>query len=347
MDRRVDINLNNNPFLQCLEEANVLLTIYEPPFNESERQIPNHLRMHCAERISDLFIPFNSYQLLEESLRTIIYKGYSHRNPLDLDYICRTRQKNLLNSRSIFNFGGSLIGLEGTGKRTAISRILSTKYKQTYEHVNKERRFIIEQVLWILIDCPVETPTRMICLHILHDIDRVLGTSYSELFYWQKEDELLAQVAKILWLHGVGLLIINNIQVLLASNEKIIKSFFEYLSQISDCVGIPVIVIGVPEVESMLPDKYKRNTFIWHSLDFDSEWDLLVKKLLRYQWTPQIAEVGDVSFELFSNSSGIIDVAIRIYISCQQHCIKYNLPKIDSNIIRAIAELEYSLNRGL
>jgi hypothetical protein len=55
---------------------------YYPEFNEQERHIPAHLRLHLIQNVFDLFILLSPHLDLEQRFSRMIRMGYKARNPV-------------------------------------------------------------------------------------------------------------------------------------------------------------------------------------------------------------------------------------------------------------------------
>ena len=81
----------DNPLIEALpsilseEEAVTLLTRY-PSYHESERQLPNHLRLHLAQNALQFFQPLPVHLDLEQRFSRLIRAGYQVRNPITADF---------------------------------------------------------------------------------------------------------------------------------------------------------------------------------------------------------------------------------------------------------------------
>ena len=79
------------------------------------------------------------------------------------------------------------------------------------------------------------------------------------------------------------------------------------------------------------------NSVIWNRMELSEDWNLLVKSLLKYQWTSEEAEFSpEIVQRLYYEAIGIPAVAIKGYILAQQRAIIRDLPKINANFISMI-----------
>ena len=109
-------------------------------------------------------------------------------------------------------------------------------------------------------------------------------------------------------------------------------------------IGIPILLIGNPLACSVLPDTFRSNFLRWDRLKYDVEWGKLMRNLFRYQWTSEQAEnTSYISRMLYESSLGVVDVAIKVYISAQQYCINLGIRSLTPDIITLVSREKYRL----
>ncbi|SDD72647.1 ATP-binding protein [Sporomusa acidovorans] len=326
------------------------LSFLPPNATKVERLLPSHMQVHCVEKLREFIYAGSQYYYLTVLIKQFIINGYSNRNPLAPEYIIKTRNNNLLESKLIANANpliAVLIGISGTGKSVAVERILTTYCTQVIEHAKFEKSYLLmDQLVWLKIDFPCQPTMRSFCLCILDKIDQILGTDYFSLFSYQKqkEEERIEQVAKILWLHGVGLFIVDEFQGITKANGMEKRLILDFLEKINIVVGIPTLLIGTPSALSVLPDVFLSTIVRWSKFSFNEEWNSLVHELLKYQWTlHEVENFSDISRELFEVSLGITDIAIKLYIAAQQYCINRDIARVTPEIITLVNREKYKL----
>lgn len=316
--------------------------------SENERILPKYIRVHCVEKLHDYIFACPKYFYLAELIKSFIIDGYRDRNPLTSQYIVKTREQNLLDKKNIGNNRSriaTLVGLSGTGKSSAVKKVLTTYCTQVIEHAkSKEKQLLMDQLVWLKVDFTCKPTIGNFCLYILEKIDQVLSTTYFSFFQYQKDRERIEQVAKILWIHGVGLLVVDEIHNIRDASPRAKDEILDFLEKISDVTGIPVLLVGDLSALSLLPNTFLVNMLKWNKFDFDEEWDMFVRQLLKYQWTYQDCEdAQEISRELYKCSLGIVDIAVKLYISAQQFCINRELHKLTPEIITLISKERFKL----
>lgn len=337
-----------NPFSPAVPVAcNLVLEKMKklPNMSDHERRLPQHLRVHCLERLRRLFQPYTAHEEIINLVTGLISNGYAHRNPLTPDFAIKNRKQNLLIAQlGEANYSGmkaSLIGLSGIGKSISVERSLYALYSQVIHH---SERLLIDQLVWLKIDCPSNPSVKTLCSAILSELDRLLGTSYVGLFSWQNVDDLMIQVAKLLWLHGLGLFIIDNIHELADAQNMVRVTFMDYLNNLGTVLGIPVLLVGTPLAIPVLTPEFLDNMLNWHPLSLGKDWNLFAQALFRYQWTDGYVDISRyISAKLHEISCGIVDVAVKLYISAQQLSISRSVGCLTPEILEVVSNERYLL----
>jgi hypothetical protein len=108
-----------------------------PEFDKSQKDWPNHLRMHCVYQLKEFLQPLPLHIDMETRFSVMIRQGYTARNPLFkeskrlysiginkiLEAGCNEQGYNLAGNRPSAG-GFCIIGPSGIGKSTAVEKIL-------------------------------------------------------------------------------------------------------------------------------------------------------------------------------------------------------------------------------
>src|SRR5262249_25899198 len=114
--------------------------------------------------------------------------------------------------------GGSLIGASGTGKSSSMSAISLLYDDPVIIHNFYEgMEFRHTQIIVMLVRCPPGGYKRSLCLAILDKFDELLGTTYRHEYSRSRRgeasaDQMMLDIARLMHVHSVGLLIIDEIQ---------------------------------------------------------------------------------------------------------------------------------------
>ncbi|CAD6558855.1 Transposon Tn7 transposition protein TnsC [Paraburkholderia kirstenboschensis] len=139
-----------------------------------------------------------------------------------------------------------IFGLSGSGKTTALESALRLLPK-----VILHKEYGLSQVVWIKIDCPKSASLKDTLKVLILKFDELLGTDYTE------EAGVRATLAdyanklhRICQRHHTGLIVLDEMQYALqavARNDPL----FDFFVNLTNVVGIPVIVSGTPKAAQL------------------------------------------------------------------------------------------------
>ncbi|MDY6228056.1 MAG: ATP-binding protein [Clostridium sp.] len=361
----------NNPMIEALpaikskEEVINDICVY-PLFQEEEKKLDSHLKLHVIQRIFKYFQPLPMHLDLESRLSRMIRQGYINRNPLSKEYVealnygYRDIIKGDISNSELFNTtasGFSLIGVSGMGKTTALNRILSS-FPQVILH--KEYRGIpicMTQLVWLKIDCPYDGSLKALCLEFFLKIDNLLGTEYFKKYSNARLSAnamlpLMGQIAKIT---NLGILIVDEIQHLNLAKSGGAEKMLNYFVTLINTIGVPVVLVGTPKALGVLQSEFRQarrgsgqGDMIWDRLKKDEQFILLLEGLWDYQWTAEKIELNQNFIDIiYEESQGIIDIAIKLFVMAQVRAISSRKEKISVALIRQVAKENLRLVRPM
>lgn len=224
-----------------------------------------------------------------------------------------------------------MVGLPGVGKSRTEYEVCSL-FPQVIEHTNyKGQEWSFRQVVWAILQCSPDGSTRELCLDFFRLMDRLLGTNhYHNYGHDGKEgihkSTLRPNMAHVAGMHGLGLLIIDEIQRLdqAASGGK--AEMLNFFAQLVDTMGVPVVLVGTFKALPILSGEFHQarraggqGDKVWDRFSEDSDdWNLLVEALWTYQFTdPKTTLTDALRKALYKESTGITDIAIKVYMLAQ------------------------------
>ncbi|MEK5078516.1 ATP-binding protein [Solibacillus sp. FSL W7-1436] len=354
----------SNPLIEALppifteDEVIEQLSVF-PSFDEKERVLNPNYRFHCVQRLFQYFQPFETHLDLEQRISRAIRQGYLHRNPMKREEVMRVHEsyqaikagkflKNYQTEVKRTAAGFTIIGLSGIGKSTAIERVLSF-YPQLIKHRDyKGKPFIFTQISWMKLECPFDGSLKGLCISFFSELDRLLGSNYLNKFGAQRNttDLMLQRMAHLASLHGVGLLIIDEIQHLSLSKSGGSDKMLNFFVTLVNTIGIPVLMVGTNKAISILQSEFRQarrgsgqGDMVWSQMPKDTSWELFLEGMWEYQWTadytPLTEELSDF---LYEESQGIIDIAIKLFMLSQVSAISTGTEKISKKIIQQVAK---------
>jgi len=363
-----------NPFIEALppilsEEEAIALMRYRPHYQDSYSTLPSHLRLHHTMDILRYVQPLRRYRELERVLSRLIRAGYISRNPAEpgfyqnvndcvddfmqelkakLQYELKTEPKATIT-------GTAILGISGVGKTTAIERILLL-YPQVIQHRKYKNQIItVDQVVWLKLDCPHNGSTKALCIKFFEEIDAVLGTSYLRSYVKPSDTEetLVESMARLALLHGLGVLVIDELQHLSVANSGGAERMMNFFVGLSNKIGLPLVLIGTPQSSKVLTKEFQETRRTsghgsnnWDRMVQDDEWQYFLEGLWPYQYTkhkvPLTQKFSDV---MYDQTQGIADLVIKLFILSQIRAIESNQEKITPAIIRSAAKDGFELAR--
>jgi hypothetical protein len=216
------------------------------------------------------------------------------------------------------------------------------------------------QITYIKVNCPHSGSLKDLCKYIFIAVDKVLGTNdYDKKFgstARSSEGVMLAQVATIMNNHGIGAIVIDELQHLTGAKKELPERMLNYFVTMVNCVGVVVIRAGTNKAVHLL-DKGLRHArraggIFWNlmSKDEDEDWELFIGGVLEAQWTksylPLFTSNGkpnglfyQLSDALFYESQGIPDIAIKLHKMAQWRAIALGRDEvITPDLIHQVAE---------
>jgi energy-coupling factor transporter ATP-binding protein EcfA2 len=366
---------DSNPLIQALppilDDAEFIEEVQHYPLCTSDdRNLPAKLRYHCVERLTapvpqGYFQPLNRHIELHRLVIITIMQGYIARNIKQPEHAIRAGQIH----KALIQRGGSyleeflnvessassitLIGPSGCGKSTALLRILNLLPQVIY---HPEEIFF--QITYIKVDCPHSGSLKDLCKYIFIAVDKILGTNeyYKKFGSTERNSEgvMLAQVATIMNNHGIGAIVIDELQHLTGAKKELPERMLNYFVTMVNSVGVVVIRAGTNKAVDLLNKglRHARRAggIFWNLMSKDEDWELFIGGVLEAQWTksyiPLFTSDGEpnelfykFSDALFYESQGIPDIAIKIHKMAQWRAIALGRDEvITPDLIHQVAE---------
>lgn len=330
----------NNPFIEALppilsqEDVIERLSVY-PSYDEKEREYDTKRRIHLTQRLYQYFQPLSLHFDLEDRFSRTIRQGYLSRNPLSKDYASSLKNGSKVVKNPSLGFnntdfrstasGFTIMGVSGIGKTTSIDRVLSL-YPQVILHSDYNGVDLnLLQISWLKLDCPYDGSVKALCINFFAKVDSLLGTQYSMKFTSGQNTTatMLPRMAQVCTLHGIGVLVLDEIQHLSTRGGS--EQLLNFFTTLVNVIGIPVIMIGTMKALGALQGQFRQarrgsgqGDMVLDRMEKDDNWDILIEGMWEYQWTKTPTELTEeLKDVLYEESQGITDIAIKLYIMAQ------------------------------
>jgi len=355
-----------NPLIDALPSINSEQDTYRqlqyfPEFRARDRMAPDHERFHYIYNLGTFFRPLSIHLNLESRISIMLRSGYKARNPVQKNYY-----RNLSDKKSLPDMASKrspsfyIVGMSGVGKSTGVEQILKL-YPQVLRHTQYHGKpFNFFQIIWLKIDCPFDGSVTGLCLNIFQEIDQLLGTNYRKTLGEENRPNipaLLLNLRCLVRLHGIGCIVIDEIQQLSVAKGQGVTSMLNFFVNLVNDSEAPIILIGTPKALPLLRREFQQarrasglGDLYWPPMENDihlgneSEWLCFTDKLLEYQYVRQPTRESreSLSEALYSASAGIVDFAVKTFILAQFRAIETKTECLTKQLIASVASDSFS-----
>lgn len=361
-----------NPLIEALPEplepADIITTLMTgAPYSRTDREGSVSRRLLLTQRIAQFHQPMawdaDIFNRIDRSIRW----GYAERNPLLSGYAYELSMiDTVFTGRGNFaymktyhphTYGFSILGISGIGKTTTIEGILSLYpqviHHQSYHHIP----FILDQIVWLKLDCPCDGSLKGLCLDFFRSIDSLLDTEYCYQYGTKHTtlDRMLTAMTKLCSTYSIGLLVIDEIQSLCTAAKGVPQKVLNFLVRLVNTIGVPVITIGTPKALSILQDEFQQakrgsgqGDALWERMKEDGVWDVFCRALWVYQYTGKdIPLTDEMKAALYYESQGIAFIAVHLYKLVQEDAILSGKESFTADDLHRIASKKMRLTEPM
>ncbi|MGF6572377.1 hypothetical protein ABH945_004498 [Paraburkholderia sp. GAS333] len=342
-----------NPLISALgriwDKRAVLKALDVPiAFSEDERSRSEEYRMHAIGRLSRFVMALPAHLDVVNTLQVIVRQHYVGVNVGD-DYVQGIKDRYRANQdgelmpiyphERSHAYCAGIFGLSGGGKTTAVESGLRL-LPQVIHHAE----YGLNQVVWIKVDCPKSASLKDTLKLLMLEFDRLLGTNYAaEVGSRATLADYANKLHRIAKRHQTGLIVIDEMQNALhavARNDPL----FDFFVNLTNVVGIPVIVSGTPKAAQLFRKTLRsarrissQGVITWDAMRNEDDWRRFCNQLQKYQWLVNPVPLSDSLRKYFSFlTQGLPGVAVPLFQLAQYAAISSGAERLSKQIFRDV-----------
>lgn len=363
----------DNPFIEALpptlgrEDAKRAMAVY-PEYDARDRLESDIDREHMASLLMAIRHPVGLHAELHSRFSRLIRNGYIARNPtrsyFQANIDARERAititgKGVKLEVSAYPIGVgerpsstglTFLGITGVGKTAAVEMCLRL-YPQLIVHSEyRGQRLTRTQIIWLRINAGKNGSILGLCERFFTAVDALhqalkIPTDYLGQYMGPRTsvDRAIPRMARVAAQHGLGVLVIDEIQELQMQGSRTLLSF---LVELVNTVGIPVVLVGGIDALPVLRQQFRQarrgaseGDLIVREAERGRDWRAFCEVLWRYQYTRHETPLTDKHVaQLFEESQGITDYLVKAYKLAQIRAISTGLERVTPGVIRSIRD---------
>lgn len=313
-----------------------------PKYDEADRDEPVSERLRKLHSLADVFVPTMSQLRFAEELRACIIEGDRRRElipfseePFELcpDYVASEKNRRSYamklpnSSADCSDLACSVLAIPGLGKSTTAANALA---------LIPQRHAGIPDcigVTWLKLTCPPNSDLKAFCCEFIDQMAMATGSPRIRTIFNHAatpEKTMAKSVISLSRAHGLGCLIVDDIQNLPTAGANSGRAILGLLRSLGSEAGVPVICLGTMAAAELLQNELQSAISsvsiagdIWEPLCRGAPWDQFMDELWVYQWTASktdlTAELREVFYE---HSQGVMGIAVKLYHRVQAELIK-------------------------
>jgi hypothetical protein len=343
-----------NPLISSLgriwDKATILKQLDVPiAFSPHERENSEEYRLHAVGRLSRFVMSLPAHIDVVSTLQVIVRQHYVGRNVrIDSGAIedrYRANQAGELtpiypHQRSHAYCAG-IFGLSGGGKTTALESALRLMPKVVHHE-----QFGVNQVVWVKVDCPRGASLKDTLKVLILEFDDLLGTNYTtEVGSKATLADYANKLHRISKVHHTGLIVIDEMQNALHAVSKN-DPLFDFFVNLTNVVGIPVIVSGTPKAAQLFRKTLRsarrissQGVTTWDGMRNLEDWKRFCNQLEKYQWVAKAAPLSDrLRKYMYQLTFGLPGIAVPLFQMSQYQAIVSGEERLSEQLVRDVYE---------
>lgn len=260
-----------NPFIEALpaalEDDALLESLFNTPdFDATQRGWTQSERLQMISQLASFMVPMDRHLRLAQYIDTLMRQGYVGRAPRTVESQ-RVFNKIYEQQKSGKTFNTSLrqlsaqlscalIGIPGMGKTTAIQRMF-LRVPEVIFHP----KYKIYQVPYLHIEMPYDgASVKGLAESIFRKLDLLLpDANYGRQYGKERSgaETLMNHAARVLHLHAVGVLVVDELQNL-ENSPKNHDALMTLLVSASNELGVPIMFVGTNKARKLLSQDFRQ-----------------------------------------------------------------------------------------
>lgn len=358
-----------NPLIEALptpleDDALIESLFSTPEFDTTQREWTQSERLQMLAQLSSFMVPMDRHLRLAQHIDTLMRQGYVGRAPRTVEsQRVFTKLYEQQKAGKTFNtslvqltaqLSGALIGIPGMGKTTTIQRIL-----QRVPAVIFHPQHNIYQVPYLHIEMPYDgASVKGLAESIFRKMDLLLpDANYGKQYGKERSgaETLMNHAARVLHMHAVGLLVVDELQNL-ENSPKNHDALMTLLVSASNELGVPILFVGTNKAQSLLSQDFRQArrsigiaSSYWGPLlegteEKPEEWNDFLSVLWHFQWVKNPTPLSPpLSNLMFHHTQGVADIAIKLFAIAQARAIYDGTETITGALIESVAQNELAL----
>jgi hypothetical protein len=341
----------SNPLISALgplwDSKSILRALCVPvACSDGERCRTEEYRMNAIGRLSRLVVPVPAHLDIVNTVQMIVRQHYVDQKISDGGgagvyerYQCAHNGQlvPIYPHKRSHAYCAGIFGLSGAGKTTALEGALRLMPK-----VIHHSQYGINQVVWIKIDCPRSASLKDTIKLLLITYDDLLGTDYLRDFSTRSTlADYANRLHRVAQRHHTGLIVLDEMQNALQAVERN-DPLFDYFVNLTNVVGIPVIVSGTPKAARLFRKTLRsarrissHGLIAWGGMRDVRDWNRFCSQLEKYQW---VANPGRFSASmreyLYTLTQGLPGIAVPLCQLAQYNAIYTGTETLSREILR-------------
>lgn len=361
-----------NPFIEALPRFATTRSIAEalrrmPEYSPEWRRLPDDQRLLQLPSLRQVYQPLSRDVDAFRRVYAEILASYAGRSASDPAYLAKVVRSGETDPPEIAldrpdGYAPAsvlILGLPGSGKSSATGRWLSAIPQAIRHSSYRGRSFCTTQVTWVRVDCPADGSPKTLCGDLFQGLDAILGTHYHRRYNRRSASaaERLEQVRRWGALHGVALVVVDNLENLQEAQAGAAGLLVNFLYKLATALGAVVVLVGTYAALPILSGAFRqlrRQTELgWERWErfTDCDWERVLRSLWRIQYTRDPTDLTpELSDAMFGETLGIGGLVWVLYKLVQERAIttrdRTGSERITPELIHSVAHDNFGLVAG-